>query len=79
MEEQYTSAAEGSLENAEDFLTKVLEGFELGSSWEEDSGLKPVVNELCDCMLHSTKFTCKVFQVVYIIILVTLVSVLLCY
>ena len=74
MEEQ-----DGLKNNTQGVLTQMFEGYELGGRWTYDPSLTPVVNKLCDCMLQSTRHSCKVFQVVYIIILLTLVTVLLCY
>ena len=34
-----------------------------------------IVNELCDCMLNTTRRTCKIYQVIYIVILVALLCV----
>ena len=46
---------------------------------EKENDLKRIVDGLCDCMLDTTKKTCKIFQGVYILILIGLISVTVMY
>ena len=46
---------------------------------KKESDLMKIVEGLCDCMLDTTKKTCKIFQGVYILILIGLISVTVMY
>ena len=46
---------------------------------EKESDLMKIVKGLCDCMLDTTRKTCKIFQGVYILILIGLISVTVMY